>query len=368
MKKRALQKFDVRLFFSFYKSLSLRCVLCPLLILMALFDFYSISGCSPGNQTNLPPTITPDNNTDLSSTNDTNKNPSLQKTKENKLHIVVSDTLTGLIEKLKTPFLKKNKTINLKISTSPESLLENKVKNNAEATDLILSTDYKSLQLSLLANGLCDFVTIFATDEIIICRSNKSTSGDKISTNNWQWILSQKKISFGHVNPNTDICGRKTMMTWELADNYYRANVKGRKIKENMMAPKGRKMVRPSQIQLLPLLATGTIDFIFIYRSLAEQHNLPYTRLRPEYNLSKWKYRKRYSKVKYNDQIGEPISLSFTICNKSKNQKTAGSFANFILSSEGRKIITNAGLTPLSGGATLFTTSTLDIPLEKWDN
>src|SRR5262245_38948276 len=51
-------------------------------------------------------------------------------------------------------------------------------------------------------------------------------------------------------------------------------------------APHGSKFMRPKSAELLPLLEIGQIDYLFSYRSVAQQHQLKYVALPDEINLS----------------------------------------------------------------------------------
>lgn len=285
--------------------------------------------------------------------------------KVRKLHILVSNPLAGLFGKLKRQFAKEEPEITVSISTATESSLGNKVKTGRTNIDFIASTDYRVLQKDLLAEGLSNFVTIFATDEMVVAWSKQSTLSDKITRDNWQWIVSRKEVTFGHANSETDTCGLRTLLLWRLADSYYRSKVKGKTIEELMLAPSGKKIVRPSVLQLLPLLSTGTVDYVFTYRSIAEQHNLPYVRLRKKINLSDFKQKRTYASARHKGHIGEVISIAFTMSKDRENKTESGLFGNYILSDKGRALINESGFKAISGGATIFTTGTLDQPIGR---
>lgn len=288
-----------------------------------------------------------------------------EETEEKNLHILVSNPLAGLFGKLKRQFIKEEPQISLTISTTPEFSLGNKVKTGQTNIDFIATTDYKSLQQHILAPKLSNFITLFATDEIVVAWSKQSSFSDKIDMDNWQWIFGKKEVTFGHANPATDICGLRTTMVWDLADKYYRRKIKKETIREWMESALRKKIVRPSILQILPLLSTGTVDYIFIYRSLAEQHNLPYIKLRPNINLAHWKHKKKYSRTTISGRTGEVVCFSFTIPTKCPNPASSNKFGNFILSKTGSDILRESGLNSISGGATMFTTGTMDIPIGR---
>jgi molybdate/tungstate transport system substrate-binding protein len=335
MVKRASRQYTVKLFW-------------------VIFTYIVLSGC---NTTNTDPT-------DKSDIQQSEKHDKME-TKRKNLHLLVSDALAGLFGKLNREFSKENPDIDISISTAPESLLGNKIQSGKGNIDFIAATDYKTLQEEVLVKKTGNFLTIFATDEIVIAWSKQSSLSDKITMDNWQWIFAHKEIVFGHSNSKSDVCGLRTTLLWGLADKYYRKKVNDQTFLEWMTSPLRKKIVRPSVLQLLPLLTTGTVDYVFIYRSLAEQHNLPYILLRPQINLGEWKYQKIYKKVRIDEQKGEVICFAFTIPKSAQNKTSSGKLGNFLLSDTGSKLLMESGLKNVSGGATMFTTGPIDIPIER---
>jgi molybdate/tungstate transport system substrate-binding protein len=53
------------------------------------------------------------------------------------------------------------------------------------------------------------------------------------------------------------------------------------------MTAKDQQYIRPKEVDLLALLETGVLDYVLIYRSVAEQHNLRYIVLPDEINLKR---------------------------------------------------------------------------------
>jgi molybdate/tungstate transport system substrate-binding protein len=112
--------------------------------------------------------------------------------------------------------------------------------------------------------------------------------------------------------------------------------------------------VRPKEVDLLSLLEIGAIDYIFIYRSVAQQHSLEYIVLPDEINLKSPKYGAFYktasvkiSGKKPNEFItknGEPMIYGLTIPDNSQDKLLAIEFTEFFLSEKkGMKIIERNG-------------------------
>jgi len=99
--------------------------------------------------------------------------------------------------------------------------------------------------------------------------------------------------------------------------------------------------IRPKETDLLALLETNTIDYIFLYRSVAIQHQLKYLILPDAINLKSMSFASEYAtaKVEINGSkpgekqtmTGEPMVYSFTILREAPNKQVAIAFAEFLL-------------------------------------
>jgi len=111
----------------------------------------------------------------------------------------------------------------------------------------------------------------------------------------WYEILSWTNVTFGRADPAQDPCGYRTLMVWGLADDYYSGILGGDWAADNINASLWAKdPVNPSnpsttgyigsgatvsanfEVELITYLEGGTIDYLFIYESVARQHGLDY--------------------------------------------------------------------------------------------
>jgi molybdate/tungstate transport system substrate-binding protein len=121
-----------------------------------------------------------------------------------------------------------------------------------------------------------------------------------------------------------------------LAEGFYSAPG----LAEKMLA-KNRRYIRPKEVDLLALLQVGELDYIFIYRSVAEQHKLRYLVLPDEINLKKQEFAQLYEKASvrvagkkpgtFISKTGEPIVYGVTIPKNAPNRKAAIAFVTFLL-------------------------------------
>ena len=91
-----------------------------------------------------------------------------------------------------------------------------------------------------------------------------------------------------------------------------------------------------------------SLDYLFVYRSTAEQHNLKFIYLPEEINLGNEKFEELYKKasvkitdVKGQEQLiyGKPVIFAFTIIKDASNEKSAIDFAKLLLEEKGQAIM-----------------------------
>jgi molybdate/tungstate transport system substrate-binding protein len=216
--------------------------------------------------------------------------------------------------------------------------------------DILASADYTVID-TLLIPQHADWNIKFAANEMVIAFRKDSRRADQINKDNWCDILLDKDVAFGRSDPNADPCGYRAVLTIKLAEKFY--NSPG--LADKMLA-KDQRYIRPKEVDLLALLEVGELDYMFIYRSVAEQHKLRYILLPDEINLKKTQlsdlYRTASVKITGNTprtfitKFGEPIVYGVTIPKNSPNRELAMAFVNFLLDTDkGRAILERNGQT-----------------------
>jgi len=188
----------------------------------------------------------------------------------------------------------------------------------------------------------------FAGNEMVIAFTEKSRYKESISNSNWHQILAKKDVYYGRSDPDADPCGYRSVLSMKLQEKRLAANG----LTQQLMA-KDQGYIRPKETDLLGLLESHAIDYIFIYRSVAEQHKLPYLRLSDSVNLSKPALNNWYSNAEVaiaGNKPGQTVQMqgqamvySTTLLNMAPNPEDALSFLQFMLNKEGRKIIKQNG-------------------------
>lgn len=213
-----------------------------------------------------------------------------------------------------------------------------KISDLGRACDVMASSDYAVID-SMLIPKYADWNIKFAGNEMAIAYTEESRCATEISRDNWPQILLRDDVACGRSDPNADPCGYRTILTMKLAARHYKMPDLVDRLLE-----KDRRYVRPKETDLLALLETGSIDYMFVYRSVAEQHGLKWLALPDEINLKKTELAEHYHSVSVEIsgdtpgvkvvQYGEPMVYGVTIPRNAPNAKAALVFVMFLLEKE----------------------------------
>jgi molybdate/tungstate transport system substrate-binding protein len=202
--------------------------------------------------------------------------------------------------------------------------------------DVFLSADYNVINNFLIPDH-ADWNIPFAANEMVVAYHGKSKRSDEINSGNWFEILLDEEVRYGRSDPNSDPCGYRTLLSLELAESYY-----GKPGMLEQFKQKDTRFIRPKETDLIALLQTNTIDYFFIYRSVAVQHDLPFLLLPDSINLKSSALTDWYTNatVEINGKhpgnkipiAGEPMIYGLTIPKNAPNRDLALQFVKFLLS------------------------------------
>lgn len=225
-----------------------------------------------------------------------------------------------------------------------------KISDLGKRCDIMLSADYKVID-NLLIPEWADWNIKFASNEMSIVFTDRSKYAADINKYNWYNILLKDDVIYGRSDPESDPCGVRALMTMMLAEEYYQVPGLSKK-----MAQKDKNYMRPKETDLIALLETKAVDYIFLYRSVAQQHKLKYLLLPDSVNLKNEALANYYSTVSVETtgkmpgekirEIGAPMIYGLTIPKSCKNEKLAVAFLEFFLNAEGGMAIMEASGQP----------------------
>ncbi len=290
--------------------------------LSVLFLFFSLS-CSSGNK---------------------------KENESKELLVFHAGSLSLPFKQIAKAFQEKNPGITVKLEAAGSVASARKITDLHRYCDVFASADYKVID-EMLIPEYANFNIKFAGNEMAIVYTEHSKFADEINAQNWMDILLKDEVAYGRSNPNDDPCGYRTVLVAKLAEKYYNLEDFAAKL-----LAKDQKYIRPKETDLLALLESGNLDYIFLYRSVAQQHHLKYLLLPDSINLKKFELKDYYSSVetqirgkKKGEMItkkGAPMVYGITLHNDAEKNELAVKFLDFILS-EGMRIMEENGQTSL---------------------
>ena len=258
-------------------------------------------------------------------------------------------------------FEKKYPQYDVKREVSGSRKAARKVSDIKRAADVVASADYKVID-NLLIPKDAKFNVQFATNEMALAYTERSKFAKEINADNWTDIVLREGVKVGHSNPNSDPCGYRSVFVTKLAEKYYKkphffqdllGYEKSYKVGDEK---KKNIIVRPKETDLLGLLEAHAIDYLFIYKSVAQQHHLKYVELPKEISLKDEAFKDLYASVSFDisgkkpgefiTKKGGAMIYGITIPENTrspKNPEGAVAFVKFTLSKEGQKIMKKNG-------------------------
>ncbi|MFH1119586.1 MAG: extracellular solute-binding protein [Bacteroidota bacterium] len=264
------------------------------------------------------------------------------------LVIFHAGSLSVPLKEIADSFMVLNPGIQVKAESAGSLASIRKITDLNRSCDILASADY-SLIDKLMIPAHASWNLQFAGNEMAIVYQKESLKSEIINRENWYSILLEPDIKYGRSDPDSDPCGYRTILSLKLAEEYYRLpGLAGRFIK------KDENYIRPKEVDLLALFESGTIDYIFIYKSVAIQHKLPFLELPDSFNLGNPLLKDHYAKVdvkvagnkpgEYITLKGEPMVYGLTIPDNCEHFPAAKTFVAYLLT-KGRKIIEKSGQT-----------------------
>ncbi len=277
----------------------------------------------------------------LFSCNETNNE---KNEKKQELIIFHAGSLSVPFKEIAKEFEKENPNVKILLEADGSRKCARKITDLNKKCDIMASADYTVID-NLLIPEFSDWNIKFASNEMTIVYHEASKHSKEISTDNWYEILLKDDVAFGRSDPNSDPCGYRAVLTCKLAEDYYNK----KELADKLLA-KNNNYIRPKETDLLALLESNTIDYIFLYRSVAKQHGLKFQLLKDSINLKLPKYKEYYATVKTEitgkkpgemiTKKGAPMVYGITIPKNAPNHDLAVKFVKYILSKDkGMKIM-----------------------------
>lgn len=273
---------------------------------------------------------------------------------EGEIILLHAGSLAVPVDNLKEAFHELYPNIEVKNEAGGSNALCRQVSELGKNVDILMSADYVVID-ELLMPDYADFNIAFAVNSLVIMYTNDSRYAEEINADNWYEILLRDGVDFGHSEPDMDPCGYRSVLLFQLAENYYKKEGLDKALRDAIP----QKNIRPKSVELIALLETGALDYAFEYESVAMQHEamdsrFKYVRLPDAINLSSLDYADDYAKATIELTgptpetplivNGEPIVYSLTMPVTGENRENAIVFLRFLFNPEqGLKVLQESG-------------------------
>ena len=260
-------------------------------------------------------------------------------------------SLSVPFKQMSVEYEKKHPETTILLEASGSLVCARKVSELKKPCDIVASADYFVIN-ELLIPEYTSWSISFATNEIVIAFNEKSKYAAEINSLNWPEILQRNDVIYSRSDPDSDPCGYRTVLTMQLAERFY-----GMPGLTERLVKKDKDYIRPKEVDLIALIESNVIDYMFQYKSVAIQHNLKYIKLPDEINLSDPGKNNLYNTVTLDvvgsrpgsriKVTGEYINYSMTILKSAPENAEAERFMDFILSPVGQEILRKNGQDPI---------------------
>jgi len=245
-------------------------------------------------------------------------------------------------------FQKRHPQVEIKLEAAGSVDCARKITELNRECDIMASADYRVID-KLLIPDHTQWLVRFAANEMVLVCHEQARYRDEINQENWPSYLMRDGVYYGRSNPDADPCGYRTVLTLRLAEEYY----KQRGLASQLLA-KDRRFIRPKETDLLALLESRALDYAFLYRSVAEQHGLPYITLPDSINLGNPDLKEHYAGSTVDiagekpgepmTMKGEPMIYGITMLQDAPNPEAAKDFLHFLLApDQGMEIMRKNG-------------------------
>jgi tungstate ABC transporter binding protein WtpA len=290
------------------------------------------------------------------------------------LKVYQAGSLNAPMAKLEKQFEQQHSDVDVQLFSGGSGTLVDKVNKNGQFADVLASADYTLIPKYLMPKNASYYVN-FAKNSIVLCYSNTSQYANSINANNWYQILNRDGVTYAISDPTSDPAGYRSLMTIQLAERHYGIN----SIFESLIgahskmvtttdgslvtidatnpSPDGTKLtITKTGPDIAPLLTGGKVDYAFEYSSVAIQNDLQYLSLPESIDLSAQADADTYALVQVKrpsgtttvTEKGTPIIYGVTVPASSRNPDIAIAFVNLLISSDGQRILSADGQTPIA--------------------
>jgi molybdate/tungstate transport system substrate-binding protein len=265
-------------------------------------------------------------------------------------------SLARVLDELEERYEAKHPGVDIRLEPSGSQIAARKVSELNRPADLVLTADWRIIEEVLFPEH-ADWLIRFTSNEIVLAHGEHSPRTEDVNAKNWPGILLAPDVRLGRANEDTAPLGFHTLLVWKLAELQETGTHAFKDLAERLKAKCLPEHVTPDITELASLLEARTIDYAFLFRSIAEEHNLKTVRLPAEINLASSKRAAGYARVTVPVRMrstqapvpvtGSPILYGVTVPRNAPNRPEALRVVAFLLGPQGKRLLERSGFTPL---------------------
>src|ERR1700693_668940 len=228
--------------------------------------------------------------------------------------------------------------------------LANMIDSGLIAPDVFVASDANVMADLLKKHQSISWYATFATSRLVLAYSPhshlvNSFNQARLKRAPWTALLTRTDVKLVRTDPALDPKGYRTIILAQLAEGYYR--IPG--FASSALGDDQNAAQLQTDEGILLRLESGDADAAFLYAIEAISRRLPYIADPAELNLGDERFAARYAtgSVVVNGvaRRGAPIEYAFTIPSAARNPSGADAFLHFLEGGQGRRIMSEAGLT-----------------------
>jgi molybdate/tungstate transport system substrate-binding protein len=269
-----------------------------------------------------------------------------------KVIIFIAGSLTVPFAEMEKAFEAKYPDLDVMLEPGGSTKMARMISELNKPADIMASADFTVID-KVLIPAKADWNIRFASNQMVLCYTDKSRFANEVNADNWYEILSRPGVVWGHSDPNLDPCGYRSLMVLQLAEKYYQKPG----LYDRLIANRPKENIRPKSVELVSLLKTGNMDYAWEYLSVAVQHDLKYVKLPDKINLGNYQDDAFYAQAKVKvtgnqpgtwiTQTGISCTYGVTMVRDCPNPKGAVLFLQYLLDPDGGlKILKDMGQPP----------------------
>jgi molybdate/tungstate transport system substrate-binding protein len=271
------------------------------------------------------------------------------------LEVFAAASLSRVLGELEPVLQKERPDLRLALEPSGSQIAARKVSELRRTADLVISADWRVIE-NLLLPEHAGFNLRFATNELVLAHGEHSLGTESIDAGNWPALILEPGVRLARVDESTGPVGYQTLLVLRLAELHYPPELAGA-LQKRFLERVPKERVLPDVEEAAMLLESRAVDYVFIYRSVAEEHRLKFVPLPEEINLGSAARAEVYARAEVEVRLregappkrfrGEPIVYSLAIPKNARDPEGAIALVRTLLGPEGRRLMTQTGFKPL---------------------